>query len=69
MQQLPADVQQAFIAGFHDAFTIAIANAMYLGVAAAAVAVVAALFVREIPLRGHQPATAVQATQEPSAAI
>jgi len=69
LQSLPADMQQIFIAGFHDAFTIAIANAMYLGVAAAAVAVVAALFVREVPLRGHEPATAVRTTQEPSAAI
>ena len=70
VQSLPAATQQIFIAGFHDAFTIAIANSMYLGVAAAAVAVVAALFVREIPLRGHQPATAARATtQEPSAAI
>ena len=70
VQSLPAQTQQIFITGFHDAFTIAIANSMYLGVAAAAVAVVAALFVREIPLRGHQPATAARATtQEPSAAV
>src|SRR4051794_11603130 len=42
VQSLPPATQQIFITGFHDAFTIAIANAMYLGVAAAAVAVVAA---------------------------
>jgi MFS family permease len=69
LQSLPADMQQIFITGFHDAFTIAIANAMYLGVAAAAVAVVAALFVREIPLRGHQPAAARQPNKEPITAV
>ncbi len=68
VESLPAATQQIFIAGFHDAFTIAIANSMYLGVAAAAVAVVAALFVREIPLRGHEPAAA-RTSAEPSAAI
>jgi EmrB/QacA subfamily drug resistance transporter len=73
VQQLPAELQQAFVTGFHDAFTIAIANSMYIGVAAAAVAVLAALFVREVPLRGHEAAAATrpspEATAEPSAAM
>jgi MFS family permease len=66
VQSLSAEMQQIFIAGFHEAFTIAIANSMYLGVAAAGVALVAALFVREVPLRGHEPAAVAQPSVEPT---
>ncbi|MHB8398207.1 MAG: MDR family MFS transporter [Candidatus Limnocylindrales bacterium] len=51
LHQVPAQLQPAFVDGFHRAFTIALANSMWLGVGAAAVAVVATLFLREIPLR------------------
>jgi MFS family permease len=51
LQQVPAQAQQLFITGFHDAFTLAISNSLWLGVAAGAVAAVAALGLREIPLR------------------
>ena len=37
--------------GFHRALTISIANSVWLGVGAAAVALIAAVFLREIPLR------------------
>ena len=67
--QLPATTSSRSSPGFHDAFTIAIANSMLLGVAAAVVAVVAALFVREIPLRttlGAQSATGRPVPPEPA---
>ncbi len=58
VSQLPAQFQAAFIQGFHQAFTIAIANSMLLGVGATAVAVVVSLFLHEIPLRtSHAPAS------------
>jgi len=51
LSQLPAAAQQIFLNGFHDAFTLSIASSMWLGVGAAAVAVVAAFALKEIPLR------------------
>jgi len=51
LSQLPAQAQALFTTGFHDAFTIAIGNSIWLGVAAGAVAVVASLAIHEIPLR------------------
>ena len=53
VSQLPAQMQQIFIQGFHQAFTIALANSMYLGVGAAFLAVIASFVIREIPLRRH----------------
>jgi hypothetical protein len=53
MAQLPAQFQPVFIQGFHQAFTIALANSMFLGVGAAALAVVASLLLKELPLRRH----------------
>ncbi len=50
---VPPQFQASFVAGFHDAFSIALANAMWIGVAAGAAAVVAALFLPELPLRTH----------------
>jgi EmrB/QacA subfamily drug resistance transporter len=63
VSQLPAELQAIFIQGFHQAFTIAIANSMLLGVGAAVGAVVVSLFVRELPLRAttsEAPAAAAQ---------
>jgi EmrB/QacA subfamily drug resistance transporter len=51
LSSLPAQAQQLFITGFHDAFTISISNSMWLGVAAGVVAIVGALWLKEIPLR------------------
>jgi len=51
LSQLPADLQAVFTNGFNQAFTIAIANSMWLGVGAAVLAVVASFFLEEIPLR------------------
>jgi EmrB/QacA subfamily drug resistance transporter len=51
LSQLPAQAQPIFVEGFHRALTIAIANSIWLGVGAAALALVAALFLKEIPLR------------------
>ncbi|HYK95137.1 MAG TPA: MDR family MFS transporter [Candidatus Dormibacteraeota bacterium] len=51
LSQLPAAAQKIFLNGFHDAFTLSISSSMWLGVGAAAVAVVGALALKEIPLR------------------
>jgi EmrB/QacA subfamily drug resistance transporter len=48
---IPAQFQAVFVEGFHGALTIAIANSIWLGVGAATVAVLASLFLHEIPLR------------------
>ena len=53
VSQLPAQAQQMFVQGFHQAFTIALANSMYLGVGAALLAVIATIAIKEIPLRRH----------------
>jgi EmrB/QacA subfamily drug resistance transporter len=53
LSQIPAQFQPIFLDGFHRALTIAIANSIWLGVGAAGIAVVAALLLREIPLRSH----------------
>ena len=71
ISQVPAQFQAVFIQGFHQAFTIAIANSMLLGVGAAVVAVVVALFLKEIPLRttlGAKPATDGKPASEMSGA-
>jgi EmrB/QacA subfamily drug resistance transporter len=57
--RVPAQAQALFIQGFHQAFTIAIANSMLLGVGAAVASVVVSLLLKEIPLRttlGARPA-------------
>jgi hypothetical protein len=53
LSQLPPQLVPAFTAGFHQAFSIALANSMWLCVAAAGVALVATLILREKPLRAH----------------
>jgi len=55
---------------FHSAFTLAIGQSMWLGVGAAALAVLATLFLREIPLRqtlGPQTVPSRAATSETAA--
>ena len=66
LAQIPAQAQPIFIEGFHRALTISIANSIWLGVGAAVIALVAAVFLREIPLRttlgpATSPATGDQA--------
>jgi EmrB/QacA subfamily drug resistance transporter len=51
LDTIPAQFQLVFIDGFHRALTIAIANSIWLGVAASALALVFAFALKEIPLR------------------
>ena len=67
LHQLPAAVQQIFINGFHDAFTLAIGNSMWLGVAAGAVAVLASFALHEIPLRTAASPQAARMAQQVAA--
>jgi EmrB/QacA subfamily drug resistance transporter len=57
LTSIPAQFQPIFIDGFHRALTISIGNSIWLGVAASAVALIAAFFLKEIPLRTTQPGT------------
>ena len=67
LSQIPAQAQAIFVDGFHRALTISIANSVWLGVGAAAVALVAAIFLREIPLRtSHAPASPAVGEGAPS---
>ena len=51
--QLPAGLREPFAAGFYQAFSLAIANSVWLGVLASAVSLVAVLVLKEKPLRAH----------------
>jgi MFS family permease len=51
LAQIPPQFQAIFVDGFHKALTISIANSVWLGVAAAVVALIAAFALKEIPLR------------------
>jgi EmrB/QacA subfamily drug resistance transporter len=53
MAQIPAQFQSIFLDGFHRAFSIALANSMWLGVGALAVAVISVSLLHELPLRQH----------------
>ena len=64
---LPPEALAIVTEGFHRALTIAIANSIWLGVGAAVIAVIAATFLKEIPLRTHQTASSF-ASPEGSAA-
>jgi EmrB/QacA subfamily drug resistance transporter len=68
LASIPAQAQAIFVEGFHRALTISIANSIWLGVGAAVIALVAAAFLREIPLRTtFGPATAGAADGQPAA--
>jgi EmrB/QacA subfamily drug resistance transporter len=58
LSTIPPQFQEVFIDGFHRALTISIGNSIWLGVAASAIALVAAFFLKEIPLRTTQPGSA-----------
>lgn len=51
MGQIPAQFQAVFLDGFHRAFSIALANAMWLGVGALVIASLSVAFLHEQPLR------------------
>ena len=53
LAQVPSEFQAIFIDGFNRAFSIALANSMWVGVAALAVATLSVLLLREHPLREH----------------
>jgi len=64
LAQVPAQFQAVFVEGFHRAMTISIADSIWLGVGAASLAVVSALFLKEIPLRAtHAPSAMAKAAQ------
>lgn len=48
---IPEQFRALFLGAFHEAFTIALANSLWLGVGALALATVASLMIPEIPLR------------------
>jgi len=50
---VPAQLQGAYAAGFHQAFSIAIADSVWIGVGAAVLSFVAVLALKEKPLRAH----------------
>ena len=64
--QIPAAFQSIFIEGFHRAFSIALANSMWLGVGALAIAVLAVTMLHELPLRHHFGADAAEPTEDPT---
>ena len=53
VSQIPAQFQATFLDGFHRAFSIALANSMWLGVGALAIAAFSVAFLHEQPLRQH----------------
>ena len=50
---IPKELVGFYTSGFHEAFSIAIANCVWLGVGAAALAFLATLALKEKPLRAH----------------
>jgi EmrB/QacA subfamily drug resistance transporter len=68
LTQVPAQFQAAYINGFHQAFSIAIADSVWIGVAAAVLSLVAVLALKEIPLRAHFHAEAHERSGLASAA-
>jgi EmrB/QacA subfamily drug resistance transporter len=51
--QIPAQLMPVFMQGFHEAFSIAVANSIWLGVGGAVLSGVATLLLKEHPLRTH----------------
>ncbi len=65
LDRIPAALQPAFLDGFHQAFSIALANAMWVGVGAAIIAAASAILLHELPL---QETTAQQHAAVPAVA-
>jgi EmrB/QacA subfamily drug resistance transporter len=53
LSQYPPQVQAAFLNGFHEAFSVAIANSVFVGVGAAVLSFGAVLLLHEKELRAH----------------
>ena len=53
LKNIPHDQVGFYIAGFHEAFSVALANSMWIGVGAAVLAFVTVLALKEVPLRAH----------------
>jgi len=53
LAQVPAAFQQIFETGFHNAFSIAVADSIWVGVGAALIACASTLLLHEKPLRAH----------------
>jgi hypothetical protein len=53
LSHVPPQLQSAYAAGFHQAFSIAIADSVWIGVGAAVLSFVAVLALKEKPLRTH----------------
>jgi MFS family permease len=51
MSQIPAQFQLAMVDGFHQAFSIALANSMWIGIGASALSLGAVLLLKELPLK------------------
>ncbi len=62
LSQVPAQFQPIFLDGFHQAFSIALANSMWIGVAAAVVAAGASVLLHELPLRSTHAVEHAEAT-------
>ena len=53
LANIPKELVGFYASGFHEAFSIALANSMWVGVGAAALAFVTTLALKEKPLRAH----------------
>lgn len=53
LSQVPKQLLPAFLDGIHRAFSIALGNAMWLGVGAMAISTLGSLLLHELPLRQH----------------
>jgi EmrB/QacA subfamily drug resistance transporter len=53
LANIPKELVGFYVSGFHEAFSIALANSMWVGVGAAALAFVTTLALKEKPLRAH----------------
>jgi EmrB/QacA subfamily drug resistance transporter len=67
LDKIPPAYQQTFVDGFHRAFSIALANSMWLGVGALAVAVISVSLLREQPLRQHFGAAEAELAEDEAA--
>jgi EmrB/QacA subfamily drug resistance transporter len=67
LDKIPPAYQQTFVDGFHQAFSIALANSMWLGVGALAVAVISVSLLREQPLRQHFGAAEAESAEDEAA--
>lgn len=64
--RVPPALQQAFVSGFHQAFSLALANAIWIGVVAALLAFATTLLLREVPIRSRAQGTAANEAEAPA---